>query len=143
MPSSKTISESTMNRVLFIFVSFYWDFPIILHILAQLRRWASFLIEYQICLKTQAYYAGDRLKVEHIRPKPTFSHCISRPPPLASIPSARFSAVSNIIPASLVQKTILDAGQRGYYIAHDAVLAKPIKHKYKIQRSSHEKRRNI
>jgi hypothetical protein len=40
--------------------------------------------------------------VEQIRPKPAFPHDFGRPPPLPSIPSARFSAVPHIIPASLV-----------------------------------------
>jgi len=50
-----------------------------------------------------AYRAGKTAqKVEHIRPKPTFPHYFGRPPPLPSIPSARFSAISHIIPVSLV-----------------------------------------
>ena len=54
-----------------------------LYVLAQLRRWASFLIEYQICLENSSISCRkSRQKVEHIRPKPAFPHHFGRPPPL-------------------------------------------------------------
>jgi len=76
---------------------------ITLYVLAQLRRWASFLIEYQICLENSSIPCRkNRQKVEHIRQRPAFSHYFGRPPPLPCIPTARFSAAPHIIPVSLV-----------------------------------------
>jgi len=55
-----------------------WYFPFIS---IQLSRWASFLIEYQICLENSSIPClNNRQKVEQIRPKTAFPHHFGRPP---------------------------------------------------------------
>jgi hypothetical protein len=84
-------------------VIFFWDFPYTIIYLNSATPLGLFSNRISNPVsKTQAYYAGNRQKVEYIRPKAIFSHYFGRLPPLTSIPSARFSAVPQIIPAPLV-----------------------------------------
>jgi len=52
----------------------------------------------------------NRQKVTHVRQEHAFSHRFGRPPPLPYIPSARFSAVPQIILASQVLSKNATAG---------------------------------